>query len=96
MIGRNDPCSCGSGKKYKKCCGSKGTDLVEMLVNEELDRVLIDYFADYPKGENRSEMIRLMREWVTRLSDSWGKRISKKRRVSSIYLFIIKRFGVHM
>jgi preprotein translocase subunit SecA len=22
-IGRNDPCPCGSGKKYKKCCGSK-------------------------------------------------------------------------
>ena len=21
-IGRNDPCSCGSGKKYKRCCGS--------------------------------------------------------------------------
>jgi uncharacterized protein len=20
--GRNDPCSCGSGKKYKKCCGT--------------------------------------------------------------------------
>jgi SEC-C motif-containing protein len=20
-IGRNDPCSCGSGKKFKKCCG---------------------------------------------------------------------------
>jgi uncharacterized protein len=20
--GRNDPCTCGSGKKYKKCCGS--------------------------------------------------------------------------
>lgn len=20
-IGRNDPCHCGSGKKYKKCCG---------------------------------------------------------------------------
>lgn len=20
-IGRNDPCSCGSGKKYKRCCG---------------------------------------------------------------------------
>jgi preprotein translocase subunit SecA len=23
-IGRNDPCPCGSGKKYKKCCGAKG------------------------------------------------------------------------
>lgn len=21
-IGRNDKCYCGSGKKYKKCCGS--------------------------------------------------------------------------
>ena len=21
-VGRNDPCSCGSGKKYKKCCGN--------------------------------------------------------------------------
>ena len=22
-IGRNEPCPCGSGKKYKKCCGAK-------------------------------------------------------------------------
>jgi uncharacterized protein YecA (UPF0149 family) len=22
-IGRNDPCSCGSGKKYKNCCNQK-------------------------------------------------------------------------
>ncbi|MBF0329363.1 MAG: preprotein translocase subunit SecA [Nitrospirae bacterium] len=22
-VGRNDPCPCGSGKKYKKCCGAK-------------------------------------------------------------------------
>ena len=20
-VGRNDPCPCGSGKKYKQCCG---------------------------------------------------------------------------
>ncbi|HLD36107.1 MAG TPA: SEC-C metal-binding domain-containing protein, partial [Planctomycetota bacterium] len=23
-IGRNDPCPCGSGKKFKKCCGARG------------------------------------------------------------------------
>lgn len=23
-VGRNAPCPCGSGKKYKRCCGSKG------------------------------------------------------------------------
>jgi uncharacterized protein YecA (UPF0149 family) len=22
-VGRNDPCPCGSGKKYKKCCWPK-------------------------------------------------------------------------
>ena len=24
-VGRNDPCICGSGKKYKKCCGVEAT-----------------------------------------------------------------------
>ena len=23
-VGRNDACPCGSGKKYKKCCGAGG------------------------------------------------------------------------
>lgn len=23
QVGRNDPCPCGSGKKYKKCCGAR-------------------------------------------------------------------------
>ncbi|MBY0578146.1 MAG: tetratricopeptide repeat protein [Burkholderiales bacterium] len=27
--GRNDPCSCGSGKKYKKCCGAANPDIPE-------------------------------------------------------------------
>lgn len=22
VVGRNDPCSCGSGRKYKRCCGA--------------------------------------------------------------------------
>lgn len=25
-VGRNDPCPCGSGKKYKKCCASRTPD----------------------------------------------------------------------
>ncbi len=28
-IGRNDPCPCGSGKKYKKCCGRPGVNVGE-------------------------------------------------------------------
>ena len=41
-VGRNEPCSCGSGKKYKKCClitlnhyantDTRSTDYVKMLM----------------------------------------------------------------
>lgn len=26
-VGRNDPCPCGSGKKFKHCCARKGERL---------------------------------------------------------------------
>ena len=29
-IGRNDPCPCGSGKKYKKCC-------MQSIVDQQID-----------------------------------------------------------
>ncbi len=29
-IGRNEPCPCGSGNKYKRCCGAPKTDLLEL------------------------------------------------------------------
>src|SRR3989344_5698638 len=35
-FGRNDPCPCGSGKKYKKCCIDKVEVSVEKLQNPEL------------------------------------------------------------
>ena len=33
-IGRNDPCPCGSGKKFKKCCMDKVSREVESLKDE--------------------------------------------------------------
>ena len=36
-IKRNDPCLCGSGKKYKKCCGAKGdTDSMQAILEREI------------------------------------------------------------
>jgi Fe-S-cluster containining protein len=32
-IGRNDPCPCGSGRKYKKCCGAMGVSIDTAIVN---------------------------------------------------------------
>lgn len=42
-IGRNDPCPCGSGKKYKKCC----LDRNQIKTYEE-SRPFEDYFVNLP------------------------------------------------
>lgn len=36
-IGRNDPCHCGSGKKYKRCCGAPKSDLLELAAGRIRD-----------------------------------------------------------
>jgi hypothetical protein len=35
-IGRNDPCPCGSGRKYKYCCGSPSAQAALKEANQEL------------------------------------------------------------
>ena len=52
QIGRNDPCFCGSGRKYKKCClSSHGTfELEKRLVFKE--KVLSDYPELFAKDQN--------------------------------------------
>jgi hypothetical protein len=37
-IGRNDPCPCGSGKKYKKCCSGR-KDSLPPEVRREFERI---------------------------------------------------------
>ncbi|MFZ0371433.1 MAG: SEC-C metal-binding domain-containing protein [Halobacillus sp.] len=66
--GRNDPCPCGSGKKYKKCCGDKKVvSLTGTVVREELDQLYYrfqDYIMDhYPYLLNPQEPIDQMEEF---------------------------------
>ncbi|MEW9502144.1 YecA family protein [Jeotgalibacillus marinus] len=40
-VGRNEPCPCGSGKKFKKCCAQKKVvSIRELLVTEQMDMQL--------------------------------------------------------
>ncbi|WP_138419948.1 YecA family protein [Aquibacillus sediminis] len=53
-IQRNEPCPCGSGKKYKKCCGASNvTEINPKFINNELNRLqqeLISFaFKKYDK-----------------------------------------------
>lgn len=53
-IGRNDPCYCGSGKKYKKCCLKKDNYL-NNLPNNAL-KMLREEFSKY----NQKELIKTL------------------------------------
>ena len=47
IIGRNDPCPCGSGKKYKKCCINKNNDIDDKIFkidDKEIDDEMICNF----------------------------------------------------
>ena len=35
-VGRNDPCPCGSGKKYKHCCLAKAEPPVQQWTGDDL------------------------------------------------------------
>ncbi|GGF30734.1 hypothetical protein GCM10010954_32360 [Halobacillus andaensis] len=52
-VGRNDPCPCGSGKKYKKCHGQSNViDFPAKVIEEELDQHFLRFqdfmFDQYP------------------------------------------------
>lgn len=36
-INRNDPCTCGSGKKYKRCCGANEAVSISDMIESEID-----------------------------------------------------------
>lgn len=67
MIGRNDPCPCGSGKKYKKCCESKQTISIEEVKTEELERVLQTFYDEYPERKDYTAFGDYAATWIKSL-----------------------------
>jgi len=58
-VGRNDPCPCGSGKKYKKCClnpvrntaKTEGDNKISNGVNKQNDLLVPPPIKDYGKAQ---------------------------------------------
>ncbi|TQR20351.1 YecA family protein [Psychrobacillus vulpis] len=69
MVGRNDPCPCGSGKKYKKCCESKEAITIEEVQTEELERILQTFYDEYPERKDVSKFAELVKSWSASLSN---------------------------
>lgn len=77
--GRNDPCSCGSGKKYKKCCQShdqaRGPMVVEPHVHAhdadpEYSGVGVLRVPDGLTPVQRQEYIERLRGWADTARDA--------------------------
>lgn len=63
MVGRNDPCPCGSGKKYKKCCVAKTEITIEEVQVEELERILQTFYDEYPEKSDIGKYSSLVKKW---------------------------------
>jgi hypothetical protein len=75
-IGRNDPCFCGSGKKYKKCCitnvdaqdgamrepGESNLDILERAVPPEVIQSVMDEVDNWSPEDFRKLTERFLKE----------------------------------
>ena len=57
-IGRNQPCPCGSGKKYKKCCYGKNK-ISKILLSNGLGKIIPEgaIVTENPQKEKMSEIL---------------------------------------
>jgi len=64
-VGRNDPCPCGSGKKYKKCCeqrlGPKHTFSASKLsgggsLKGKASKISTNFFQKPPEEQKKEEV----------------------------------------
>jgi len=69
MVGRNDSCTCGSGKKYKKCCEKTNVVDISTVIDEELDRIQYGFFDDGLAPREYAEVDARIRKWNSALRD---------------------------
>ncbi len=74
--GRNDPCPCGSGKKYKHCCLSPASvandELIDLLARQEYDsledvQALANQFMQHKNLQPQDDFQGLSPEQVHRM-----------------------------
>ncbi|PKH08534.1 SEC-C metal-binding domain-containing protein [Planomicrobium sp. MB-3u-38] len=68
MVGRNDPCPCGSGKKYKKCCGREETVDLQQVIDAELESVLVDFAEQGLEPKEFHQLTQRLSSWHSALA----------------------------
>jgi len=87
MVGRNDPCPCGSGKKYKKCCSGKNEVFLDKQVDQDLNRILYNSFEVISKQVAFDEFETYTNSWKEEVGTLWDMK-SIEEAVSAYYILI--------
>jgi len=90
MVGRNAPCPCGSGRKYKRCCAGKNEEYLEQQVEQELDRILVGVLGEVTKQIKFEEFDSYAKNWVEELGKHWDMK-SIEEAISAYYIFVARR-----
>jgi len=62
-VGRNDPCPCGSDRKYKKCCIDKEIAATDTQYGEEFNQGMESLYSKLPElAEKETRMVIVMHE----------------------------------
>jgi hypothetical protein len=80
--GRNDPCPCGSGKKYKRCCLPQH----EAAARDAAARALLWNAAGMSEFESEGEEERLDVDWASGLVDAEPDRLDVRQIKSVRYV----------
>lgn len=92
MIGRNDPCPCGSGKKYKKCCANKDVVTIDVVIDEEMERILQTFYELYPKKNDYEAYHAIVSKWNEALGDKLD--IELVEAIAIDYFFFQERLDI--
>ena len=89
MIGRNEPCLCGSGKKYKKCC-EKNENGLEKVLESELTGLQIDIMR-FAYEKFATELQEVSSIYIKQFSLNDMKAEAYQELLHLWYIFTVKR-----
>jgi hypothetical protein len=82
-LGRNDPCSCGSGKKYKQCCLAKDEAKARAARAKAGETASEAAPAEAPKDERPRKRQDTYQPWKGQQNVRGFNRMSTPRKVGS-------------
>ena len=94
-IGRNEPCPCGSGKKFKRCCLTKGVPVLSFTPEDrQIALGMLESFVEKELGQEDDAAYDLFYDqWHDRLDELDPAWIELSEAVFDMWLFLDYRLS---